>query len=156
LTTQALIRHTASIHQDWNLNYAKKGRKMSSYKQASDLCSLCNQPLPAHLKGGVHLECHRRQMEARGLEEPEIYERVVEREKREAAPRKLISGQQYRQVLRRTFGYDGDHEVFRLRSRLGNIQVEAQTSDCISLTFYPGGGRQPPAILPSCSAAFKS
>jgi len=115
---------------------------MSPYLQASDRCPLCDQPLPAHLKGGAHPECHRKQMEARKLPDPEAYDRAVKREKREAAPRQLISGQQYRRVLRRTFGFKQDREVFRLRSRLGNIQVEAKTSDCISLTFYPGGGRQ--------------
>lgn len=115
---------------------------MSSHLQDSDYCKLCGRSLPAYLKGGAHPECHRRQMEERRLEDPEIYERVVKHEKREAAPRPLTSGQQYRWALQRTFGYDGDHEVFRSRSRFGNIQVKAPTSDCISLTFYPGGGRQ--------------
>lgn len=119
----------------------KKPRNVISHAY-SDLCPLCHKPLPAHLKGGVHPECHRRQLWELKLSEPEIYERAIECEKREAVAKPLTSGQEYRRVLQRTFGYEQDREIFRLRSKLGNIQVKAQTSGCISLTLYPGGGVQ--------------
>ncbi len=115
---------------------------MSAHLRSSNFCPVCHELLPEYLKGGVHPECHRRQLREMGLEDPDIYERAIEHEKREAVVKPLTSGQQYRQMLQRTFGYDGDREIPRLRRRLGNIQVEDQTSDRVYLTLYPSGGRQ--------------
>jgi len=59
----------------------------------------------------------------------------------------LTSSRQYITGLRQTLGYTSDRQIYRLRQRLGDIQIEEDSLGII-LTFRPAGGHQRFPLIP--------
>lgn len=61
----------------------------------------------------------------------------------------LTSSQVYIEKLRETFGYESKMQIYRLRERLGDIEVERNTSAPVVVIFYPSGGVQQLPVPPA-------
>lgn len=53
----------------------------------------------------------------------------------------LTSSQTYVEKLKKVFGYESAMQIWRLRLRLGNIQID-NASEGISIVYFPAGGEQ--------------